>query len=88
MRWGTPRRLTSKCIATAIASRAATFLRPLQFGVGVRGGCEGIIHATRELLADQDVPQNEKWILQVDFVNAFNVLDRTSMFEEVRKNFP
>ena len=32
------RRLVSKCIAYAVAGRASEFLRPLQFGVGVRGG--------------------------------------------------
>ena len=36
----TIRRLVSKCIAYVVAGRAAALLRPYQFGVGVRGGCE------------------------------------------------
>ena len=40
------RRLTSKCIAYKVNFEASQWLRPLQFGVGVRGGCKGIVHAT------------------------------------------
>ena len=84
----TLRRLTSKCFSHAVASRAATLLLPFQFGIGVRGGCEGIIHATRKLLANSEIPEEEKVILQVDFENAFNLADRSKMFEEVRTHFP
>ena len=84
----TIRRLVSKCIAYAVAGRAAALLRPYQFGVGVRGGCEGIIHAVRALLGDEDVPDGEKWLLQVDFENAFNLVDRSKMMAEVRKHLP
>ena len=38
------RRLTSKSAARSLAHKAATFLSPLQVGVGVRGGCEAILH--------------------------------------------
>ena len=79
-----PIAVVSKCIAYAVAARAASILRPYQFGVGVRGGCEGIIHATRVLLNDNDVPAGGKWLLQVDLENAFNKVDRSKMMEEVR----
>ena len=82
------RRLTSKCIAYSVAGRASVHLRPLQFGVGVRGGCEGVVHATRATLEDETILPDRKWMLQVDFVNGFNQVDRTHMFTEVRKNFP
>ena len=84
----TIRRLVSKCIAYAVAARAAAFLRPYQFGVGVRGGCEGIIHATRILQGDEEVPDGSKWLVQVDLQNAFNLVDRSKMFEEVRRHMP
>ena len=38
----TIRRLVSKCIAYAVEGSAAAILRPYQYGVGVRGGCEGL----------------------------------------------
>ena len=82
------RRLTSKGISYAVAGRASQLLRPQQFGVGVRGGCEGIVHATRATLEDQEVPQEEKYVLQVDLDNGFNLIDREAMFILVRRHFP
>ena len=84
----TIRRLTSKCMSYALSGRAASLLRPQQFGVGVKGGAEGIIHATKSLLSNEAVPQDEKWLLQIDFKNAFNTLDRSSMLAEAREQFP
>ena len=40
------RRLTSKVIMREVAGPGAHMLRPLQFGVGVRGGCKAVVHAT------------------------------------------
>ena len=42
------RRLTSKLIAAALADKAAEHLSPHQLGVGVRGGCEAILHTVRQ----------------------------------------
>ena len=82
------RRLTSKCVAYATSGRAAQILRPQQFGVGVRGGCEGVVHATRATLEDPDIPHDEKFTLQVDFDNGYNRIERSPMFAAVRKHFP
>ena len=82
------RRLTSKTLAYAVASRAAKLLQPLQFGVGVRGGCEAVVHATRTALAREDEPQHRKWTLQVDLENGFNNTNRSEMMAEVRKHMP
>ena len=45
------RRLASKCAAAAMANKAAEKLVPLQLGVGVRGGCESLVHALNTVLA-------------------------------------
>ena len=84
----TLRRLASKCVSYAVSGRASTYLRPIQFGVGVRGGCEAVVHATRATLEDQSIPLEEKWSLQVDLRNCFNQVDRGAMFKEVREHFP
>ena len=84
----TLRRLASKCISYAVSQRAAAYLRPLQFGVGVRGGCEAIVHATRATLEEESIPLEGKWCLQVDLKNCFNQVDRGSMFREVREHLP
>ena len=81
-------RATSKCATKAVAARAEAYLAPLQLGVGVRGGCEATVHATRHILQDTTIHHSDKWLLQVDFSNAYNSVDRTAMFAAVRDKFP
>ena len=78
------RRLTSKCAAAAVASKAAALLSPLQVGVGVRGGCEAILHAARRVMEEP----GDKLLLQADLVNAFNQADRGAALQEVADQFP
>ncbi|MED5469236.1 MAG: reverse transcriptase domain-containing protein, partial [Cyanobacteriota bacterium] len=78
------RRLTSKCAAAATADKASAFLAPLQLGVGVRNGCEAIIHATRQAI--EKAP--EKFVLRADLVNAFNLADRAAALQEAAQHFP
>ena len=78
------RRLASKAAANAVATKAANYLSPLQLGVGVKNGCEAIAHAVR--LLQSQFP--EKYILQVDVINAFNCGDRLLAFEEIKEHFP
>ena len=42
------RRLVAKCCVVRLQSRAAALLSPHQLGVGVRGGCEAIVHTVRQ----------------------------------------
>ena len=80
-------RLTSKCLSSAVADEAAAFLSPHQLGVKVRGGCEAIIHATSTIF-NSTTPLHDRCILQIDFENAFNNIDRTLFLRETRKHFP
>ena len=82
------RRLCSKCLATKVAPAAAAYLTPLQFGVGVKGGCEAVVHATREVLADITLPPQQRGHLVVDLDNSFNTRDRPILLEEVKVHFP
>ena len=82
------RRLTSKCVARKESSAAAQRLRPLQLGVGVRGGCEALVHATRAMLTDPTIPAANKWCLQVDFENGYNLMNRSTMVKENRLHHP
>ena len=81
------RRLTSKCLASASRHSAISTLTPLQLGVGVRGGCEAIIHATSHLVSSPS-SSNQRWCLFLDFSNAFNCISRESMFVEIRRRIP
>ena len=81
------RRLTSKCLSFSLSAEAAQVLSPLQLGVGVRFGCEAIVHSINFVLDDSSIPPTRKWVLQVDFSNAFNCVARSCIFKEVRDRF-
>ena len=78
------RRLVGKCCATRVQEKAAALLSPHQVGVGVRNGCEAIVHTVRKALAADP----SLWVLQCDFINAFNQADRQTALEEVARSFP
>ena len=82
------RRLVSKCVSLSVIAEASRGLSPLQVGVGIPFSCEAIIHSVNSLLIDSSLPPDRKWVLQVDFSNAFNSVDRASMFNEVRSRVP
>jgi hypothetical protein len=58
---------------------------PIQLGVGVKGGCEAAVHATRRFL--QSMPDSFM-VAKLDFTNAFNSLRRDSMLEAVAVHVP
>ncbi|GKA62621.1 reverse transcriptase domain-containing protein [Tanacetum coccineum] len=62
-------------------------IRPIAFGVGVPGGGEAILHAVNRLVEDRGDDVGLSMLL-VDFQNAFNLVDRTVMLEEVRLRCP
>lgn len=81
-------RLVSKCLSSCVASEAVSALSPLQLCVNVSHGSEAIVHSVNTLLADSSIPSSHKWFLQVDFSNAFNLVNRECMFREVRHHIP
>ena len=81
------RRLASKTVAFALARKAANLFQLLQFSMGVRGGCEAVVHANREVIENEDESPQRKWSLQVDLENGYNLTNRTKMMEEARRNF-
>ena len=54
--------------------------------MGVKGGCEDIIHATSHLMTTS--PDDQCWTLLLDFSNAFNSVSREAIFSEVRSQIP
>ena len=82
------RRLISKCYSFALSDKAAQLLAPFQLGVGVRGGCEALVHTVRALMDDPNTSPDTCCLLQVDLINAFNKADRATAFREVRRLFP
>ena len=72
-------RQTGRVMVLTNSVRFRTFFQPYQFGVGVPGGAEQIIHSTR--LAVQAHPG---WVVfQADLSNAFNTISRTLILNEL-----
>nr|GEW76143.1 hypothetical protein [Tanacetum cinerariifolium] len=76
------RRLVSKVNALMIGHSLDGYLDDLQFGIGVSGGTEAILHVVNRLI---DGRGNDDGIsmLFADFKNAFNLVDREVMLREV-----
>ncbi|GJR95485.1 putative reverse transcriptase domain-containing protein [Tanacetum coccineum] len=70
------RRLVSKVSATMIGHSLDGYLVGLQFGVGVPGGGEAILHAVNHLVEDRGDDVGLSMLL-VDFQNAFNLSSAT-----------
>jgi hypothetical protein len=82
------RRLVSKCLSRMVSSEAACILSPLQVGVGVPAGAEAIVHSINSIQEDPSISPSQKWVLLLDFSNAFNSISRVNMFEEIRSQIP
>ena len=65
----TLRRLAAKCANSHIITKRSQALQLQQLGVGVSGGAEAAVHATRRLL--QNLPPGHV-VVKLDFLNAFN----------------
>ncbi|KAK9056951.1 hypothetical protein SSX86_024316 [Deinandra increscens subsp. villosa] len=63
------------------------YLYDFQFGVGVSGGAEAILHSVNRVLGDRH-EDGSLAMLTVDFSNAFNLVDRSSLLQEVRVRCP
>ncbi|GKA30369.1 putative reverse transcriptase domain-containing protein, partial [Tanacetum coccineum] len=81
------RRLVSKVSATMIGHSLDGYLDGLQFGIWVQGGGEAILHAVNRLVEDRGDDVGLSMLL-VDFQNAFYLVNRTVMLEEVRLRCP
>ena len=78
------RRLIAKCIAREANSDVADLFNTKQLGVAVKGGAEGIVHATR-VSFEKLQRSKDSGILQIDFKNAFNSVKKKQGFESSRK---
>ena len=83
----TLRRLVAKCLCSHVKSEAREWLSPLQVGVAVPLGAEAAVHSSRHCVhAHRNNP--DKVFLKLDFVNAFNTVDRATVLREVRLRLP
>jgi hypothetical protein len=79
------RRMACKLALTLVSSDIGPFFQPTQLDVGCPNGTDTIIHSVASImenLSDTDC------ILQVDFQNAFNMVDRKTFLRLVKTHFP
>ena len=78
-------RLTAKCASAHAIESMADYFNPLQVEVGVAGGCEAAVHATRRFLSTMPA---DNIVVKLFFSNAFNSLHRDYMLERVSEVIP
>ncbi|KAK9052651.1 hypothetical protein SSX86_029281 [Deinandra increscens subsp. villosa] len=70
-----------------VGKEMAKYLGDFQFGVGIPSGAEAVLHSANRFL--NEFHSNGSFaMLTVDFSNAFNLVDRTSLLREVRNRCP
>ena len=79
------RRLAAKCANTFATLKTTGLLAPKQLGVGVKGGAEAAAHTARRYVSQLEPG---KFLIKLDFSNAFNTLRRDAMLEAVHKDLP
>ncbi|GJS90628.1 ribonuclease H-like domain-containing protein [Tanacetum coccineum] len=79
--------LVSKVASSSIGNSMNNYLNDFQFGVGVPGGCEAVLHSVNSLVESKG---NEVGLSMplVDFKNAFNLVDMSVVLEETRVRCP
>ena len=78
------RKVVSQCIADSIKDQLPESFVPHQFGVGLPGGGEDVVHGIRVMR----VLHPSHVLLSVDFTNAFNTVQRPAIASQVRARFP
>jgi hypothetical protein len=84
----TLRRLTSKLVVGKHQKKIVSKLLPNQLGVGIPGATEFIYKGVEQLLARNTPESDPLCLLQLDFSNAFDRLNRFEMRREVRRMAP
>ena len=81
------RRLVSKVASASVGKSVSSYLQDFQFGVGVSGGCEAILHSVNRFMEAKGSEVGYSMLL-VDFKNAFNLIDRSVLLHEARVRCP
>ena len=77
-------KLISSAIMCNLKEKLPWHILSVQFGVGMPGGAENIVHGIRNLLSD-----HPDWVLvSLDLTNALNSVSRVAFFKQVQDKFP
>ena len=78
-------KISSKCANTYAIAELADYFSPIKMGIGVPGGCEATVHATRRFA--EHMPDDQVMV-KLDFTTAFNNLRRDAMLAAVSPRAP
>ncbi|GJR72939.1 putative reverse transcriptase domain-containing protein [Tanacetum coccineum] len=81
------RRLASKVAIRGVRKEMSKYLRDFQFRVGVPSGAEAVLHGANRFL-NKFHSDGSLAMLTVDFSNAFNLVDQTTLLHEVQTRCP
>ena len=81
------RRITGKCLCSAVKEEAQQYFKPVQVGVATKLGIDGAVHAVRRW-RDWNLGRQDKVLLKIDFENAFNCVNREKALSVTRSQFP
>jgi hypothetical protein len=80
-------RLASKVAVRSALPVVGPYLRPLQVGVGVRGGGEALVHAFNRVVEARHHDPSLS-LLQLDFQNAFGLVSRAKFLAQIKALCP
>ena len=83
------RRLVAKMLAQddKVKQTAETLFKEIgQLGVGIKGGAEIVVQAMRTWLSRKG--RRGRGVLKLDFENAYNMVDRGEIGEQIAEHFP
>ena len=66
--------------------KTTSYLLPFQYGVGIKGGAESVVHSLRAFIIENS--NNNFSILKIDFKNAFNMIHRERILSTIAGSFP
>ncbi|GKB35199.1 hypothetical protein Tco_0880141 [Tanacetum coccineum] len=80
------RQLVSKVAIKGLGKEMSKYRSDFQFGVGVLGGVEAVVHNVNRVLSEYH-NDGSFTMLTMDFSNAFNLVDRSALLHEVRVRY-
>ena len=78
-------RLAAKCANSFNIARRSNEFKPIQVSVGVSGGAEAIVHATRRIVSELPI---RHVMVKLEFANAFNSARRDAILDKVADKLP
>ncbi|GJR92404.1 putative reverse transcriptase domain-containing protein [Tanacetum coccineum] len=81
------RRLVSKVAMKGVGKEMSKYLSDFQFGVRVSGGAKAVLHSANRLLSEYR-NDGSLAMLTMNFSNAFNLVDRSTLLHEIRVSCP